>query len=162
MSKVIAVLRHAQSAGKQSGQRDYDRILTPAGEDCARWFGKNLSLTQFTVELIVSSGSVRTRLTVQLSNEYLRLPEDKIWFKHELYEALMIDWLEQIHNLPQHVQHVMLVGHNPCLSMLASHFAGAPTDLETCEMAAFKFNMNSWQEIRDRGKEILRIKPAIQ
>jgi phosphohistidine phosphatase len=158
MTKVIAVLRHAQSAGKQSGQRDYDRLLSTSGEGQARNLGKKLSGDGFQTDLILSSSAVRARQTAGLINEFLRIPDDKIRFKHELYEALMIDWLDNIHELPPELNHVTLVGHNPWLSMLASTFTGTVMDLLPCELAAFEFRTESWNQISDQGKLILNIK----
>ena len=161
MTKIIAVLRHAQSAGKQGGQRDFDRMLTPHGEGDATTLGKKLSEHTDNVELILSSSSVRTRQTVHLANESLHLSHDKIWFKGELYEALIFNWLDYVHNLPMDINQVMLVGHNPCLSQLACSFAGAFIDLSPCELVAFEFNTESCLEIGNRGKEILHIKPSM-
>lgn len=160
MTKVIAVLRHAQSAGKQSGQRDYDRALSSSGEVQARNLGKKLSGHLFQTDLILSSSAARTRQTVGLVNEFFRFPEDKILFKNELYEALMSDWMHHIHELPADLNHVTLVGHNPWLSMLASSFAGTVMDLLPCELAVFEFMKESWSEISDPGKPILNIKPS--
>lgn len=160
MTKVIVVLRHAQSAGKQSGQRDYDRVLSASGEGQARNLGKKLLEVRFQTDLILSSSSVRTRQTAGLVNEFLTLSGDRILFKNELYEALMIDWLDHIHELPSNVRHVTLIGHNPWLSMLASTFAGRMIDLLPCELAAFEFHSESWNEIADQGRMILNIKPT--
>lgn len=160
MTKVIAVLRHAQSAGKQSGQRDYDRVLTPSGEASARALGKKLLEHGFKTGLILSSSSARSRQTTVLVNESLQLPEDKILFKHELYEALMIDWLDHIHDLPGNLDHIILVGHNPWLSMLSSNFAGNVTELHPGELIAFEFDVDDWANISDHGRKVLNIKPA--
>ncbi len=160
MTKVIAVLRHAQSAGKQSGQRDYDRVLTSPGEACVRSLGKKLLHQGFKTGLILSSSSARTRQTTGILNEFLQLPEDKIRFKHELYEALMIDWLDYIHELPNDLNHVTVVGHNPWLSMLASSFARGAADLLPGELIAFEFETDDWKTISDQGRTILNLKPS--
>lgn len=158
MTKVIAVLRHAQSAGKQTGQQDYDRMLSPRGEAVARTLGQKLLSQNFNLDLILSSSSRRTTQTVELINESLQLPIKKTQFKSELYEAHMATWLDYIHELPNDVNRVMLVGHNPWLSMLASHLAGSICDLAACELIAFEFEVDLWKELISPGREILHVK----
>ena len=160
MTKIITVLRHAQSAGKQSGQHDYDRPLTPAGENSVRILGKNLSHLGFRPDLILSSSSNRTRQTAEILNEFLGLGTDKITFKKELYEGMTFDWQENIRGLSNGIQHVMLIGHNPWLSVLASGFTDNLIDLGACALASFEFECNSWTEGCINGKEILNIKPS--
>jgi phosphohistidine phosphatase len=157
MSKIIFVLRHAQSAGKQGGQQDYERILTPSGEAAALAMGKKLSEGSFIPDLILASASVRTKHTTELVNESLGISEQNIYLKKDLYEALMTDWIEHIHALPDDANSVLLVGHNPWLSMLASNFAGNMLDLKPCELIGFEFSASRWTDVSDTGKEIIRI-----
>jgi len=158
MTKVIAVLRHAQSVGKQTGERDYDRTLTPLGVMTARTLGQNLKLGKINFELIVSSASVRTFQTVQHLNEAIQLPDERIHFIEELYEALTGQWLDHVHQLPNDVNRVLLVGHNPWFSMLATAFAGSICELEPCEMVAFEFQSATWRALPATGKKILNLK----
>ena len=158
MMKKLFVLRHAQSAGKQSRQRDYDRDLTAVGEAKAKALGQKIKKANINIDLILSSDAVRTRRTVAFLNETLQLTEAKIQFETELYDALLIEWIDKIHKLPDEVQVVMVVGHNPALSMLATKFHHTLVDLEPCELMAFEFDVNSWDEIENTAQEILNIK----
>ena len=152
------MLRHAQSAGKQSRQHDYDRDLTAVGEAKAKALGQKIKKENINIDLILSSDAVRTRRTVAFLNETLKLTEEKIQFETELYDALLIEWIDRIHKLPDEVQVVMVVGHNPAISMLATNFHNAIVDLGPGELIAFEFNVNSWAKIANSGKEILNIK----
>jgi phosphohistidine phosphatase len=158
MTKVIAVLRHAQSVGKQTGERDYDRPLTPLGIVTARMLGQNIKKEKIKFDLIVSSAAVRTRQTVQYVNESLTLPGEKIHFIEELYETLTAQWLAHIHTLPGYISRVLLVGHNPCLSILATGFAASICELGPGEMVAFEFDCDTWQRLPETGKKILNLK----
>jgi phosphohistidine phosphatase len=157
MSKIILVLRHAQSAGKQGSQQDYDRVLTPTGEAAARDLGKKIRELHFDPDLILSSASVRTTQTLSLINESLRIPEQKIHLKKELYEALMTVWLDHIHLLSEEVRTALLIGHNPWLSMLASSLGTNMIELAPCQLVGFEFQPTSWSDISQGGKEIVRI-----
>ena len=152
------MLRHAQSAGKQSTQGDYDRDLTSEGAAKAKALGQKLKKEKINIDLILSSGAARARRTVWFLNETLQLTEEKIQFETELYDAILIEWIDQIHKLPDDVHVVMVAGHNPAISMLATNFHNAIVDLGPGELIAFEFNVNSWAEIANSGKEILNIK----
>ena len=155
MTKVIVVLRHAQSAGKQSGQRDYDRPLTAKGEADATAAGKKIIKNNFSPDLILSSSAVRARQTVEYLNEILMLPPQKIRYLPELYEGLAVHWLGVIQQLPDELEQVLLVGHNQSLSVLASSFGNGIYDLAPCELKAFSYEVGLWNEITDLGKEIV-------
>ncbi len=161
MTKVIFVLRHAQSAGKQSGQQDYERNLTAQGEAEAKNLGKKLIHAAFQVDLILASAATRVVQTVGLLNKSLQLTPSKIHFKHQLYEAFIGDWQEVIHELPKESKKVLLAGHNPPLSILSSSFAGSIADLAPCELVGFEFNTDSWKELKLPGRNILHIIPSI-
>ncbi len=157
MSKIIFVLRHAQSAGKQGGQPDYDRVLTPFGEAAARMLGKKLSEGNFSPDLILASAAMRCRQTTALVNESLRISEQKILLEKDLYEGLMTHWMDHIHMIAEDAKSVLLVGHNPWLSMLASNFAGNMLELEPCELIGFECPSDTWKEVSYSGKEIVRM-----
>ena len=156
MTKVLLILRHAQSAGKQSGQLDYDRSLTVEGEEIARALGKKILQQGFKLDLIVSSSATRAKRTVDFVNQSLQLPIENIRFRRALYEGLMNDWNEHVCELPSEATHALLVGHNPSLSILVSSFAGSIVDLTPCELIGFEFNVDSWRDIEGPGKKIYR------
>ncbi|NOT76491.1 MAG: hypothetical protein HOP08_16305 [Cyclobacteriaceae bacterium] len=158
MSKIIFVLRHAQSAGKQSGQRDYDRLLTAEGEAEAKKSGKYFSEKGYSVDLILCSSAARTRKTIELVNESLQFPADKIQYKEDLYDALLVHLLDTIHTLPDAINNVMLVGHNPGISLLAGDLCGSFMDLSTSQLIGIEFKSNSWEDLNGPGKQILNIK----
>jgi len=158
MAKIIFLLRHAQSAGKQSGQRDYDRLLTPQGEVEARTNGKKISDGNYFPDLILCSGAARTRKTLELFYEFKQLLNEKIQFREDLYDAAMTHLLDIIQGLPDDVNKVMLIGHNPGISLLASDLSTRIVDMSTCQLVGYEFQVDSWLDIDSCGKEILNIK----
>jgi len=163
MSKIIFVLRHAQSAGKQSGQRDYDRLLTPQGEAEARDCGKKFFERNNFPDLILCSSAARTRQTLSLFNESQFIPEEKIMFREDLFDALMVHLLDTISELPNDINKVLIVGHNPGLSLLVSDLAVSFMDLGTSQLVGLEFKGDSWTDLKGPGKEIMNIKqPKLQ
>ena len=155
MTKVLFLLRHAQSAGKQSGQRDYDRKLTPLGKNNSRDLGKKIKKSPFQVDFILASAATRAMETVQYSNESLGLPDEKILWKTELYEAMDAEWINAVHTLADTARVVMLVGHNPGISSLASRLSGQNIDLVPCGLAGIEIDIESWKDMEGIKDEFL-------
>ena len=155
--KTLYLLRHAQTIGRQAGQRDYDRQLLPQGEASARRLAKNLVNLSSPIDFILSSSARRTRQTVYLVNQALQIPADKILFDSVLYDASEEQYRDRFKILPEGAASVLVVGHNPSLSVLACTFSGRMVDLAPCELIAFEFNISSWQNVPVIGKEAIRI-----
>ncbi|CAN5607075.1 hypothetical protein BH10BAC4_BH10BAC4_24520 [soil metagenome] len=158
MTKIIFILRHAQSAGKQSGQHDYDRILTPHGQAEARAQGIIFIEKNYFPDLILCSASTRTRQTLALFNESTMIPPEKIQFREDFYDALMFHLLDTTEKLPDDISKVMYIGHNPGLSLFASDLCANFIDLATSQLVAYEFNTETWKELNGPGKEILNLK----
>jgi len=150
----ILLLRHAQTAGKQGGQRDYDRTLTPEGEQDVRKTGSFFQKSSLKLDYIVSSSAIRTRSTVAILNETLQLPMSSITFLDELYEATSDDWTGQLLQIPASVHFALLVGHNPAISMLASIWAKRGIDLYPGGYACFHSSATTWMEFTTSVNEI--------
>ena len=61
-----------------------------------------------------------------------------------LYAAAPEALLRVIRELGDKPKCVMLVGHNPELAELAHRFSDSVTDMPTCAVAEFVFDMKSW------------------
>lgn len=154
MKKRILILRHAQTAGKQGSQRDYDRKLTTEGEDDVRKTGSFFIATSITPDYIVSSSAVRTRATAAILNERLHIHPSHITFLDELYEATADQWINQLRQLPADVHFALLIGHNPAMSQLASIFANRLIDLSPGRYASFGSTTNNWLDFATSTHEL--------
>jgi phosphohistidine phosphatase len=155
MSKKIILLRHAQTAGKQAGQRDYDRTLTPEGEVNAKKIGEFLLRNSIRPDILISSSAVRARQTSLLLNESIHLSPDQLAFLDALYEADGDTWLQQIHQLDNAYHTAICVGHNPTLSWLAGHLAARPIDLPPAGMVVFSSPKFSWTNVDHDLRELV-------
>lgn len=154
MKKRIILVRHAQSAGKQGSQRDYDRKLTTEGEHHVRKTGSFFISTSITPDYIVSSSAVRTRATATILNESLHIHPSRITFLDELYEATADQWIDQLRQLPADVHFTLLIGHNPAMSQLASIFANRLIDLSPGQYAGFGSDTNTWLDFATSVHEL--------
>ena len=140
MTLVITVIRHAQSAGKQSGQHDFDRVLTEDGQLRVLALKNKLPITIPAVDLIIASAATRVRQTIQPLISVLGLSDTQCHFKTELYEASSGDWIHTLQPLTTIHHHILLGGHNPGLSHLVSRWTGRVYDLIPGQVIGLEFS----------------------
>ncbi len=140
MTLIITVIRHAQSAGKQSGQHDFDRVLTEDGQRRVQALKNKLPITIPPVDIIIASAATRVRQTIQPLIPAWRLSDTQCLFETELYEASSGDWMHTLQPLTTTHHHILLGGHNPGLSHLVSRWTGQVFDLIPGQVIGLEFS----------------------
>jgi phosphohistidine phosphatase len=157
MPKYLFLLRHAETAEKQSGQTDKERELTSKGLKEAMLIGIYLQKSNTKFDTIISSTATRTRSTTQIVSDAMRASADKIIYEDQLYEASLRTFLALINKLDDDLNTVMFVGHNPTISYLAEFLASAPIgDIATGGLVNIKFDMASWSKVTKSSGELVR------
>lgn len=128
-TKHVFLLRHAKSSWEDPALADHDRPLAPRGRRAARLIGEHLRCSQADISLVLCSSARRARETVKLAR-----PSGQIRVESGLYGASAEQLLRRLRRVPEEVDAVMLVGHNPAIQQLAVGLVGAET-----ELAARKF-----------------------
>ncbi|WP_255448451.1 histidine phosphatase family protein [Telmatospirillum sp. J64-1] len=121
--KLLYLLRHAKSSWDDPSLDDFDRPLNPRGQKAARTMARYIDRNRIRPALILCSGAQRTRETLAAVKTVL--PETEILIEDRLYEAAWSDLLDRLSDLPQAVDSVMLIGHNPGIERLASSLANS-------------------------------------
>ena len=111
--KRLFLLRHAKSAWDDPALRDRDRPLAPRGRKAAKRVARWAKKHAVNPQLVVCSSAVRAQQTLQRVLPALGEPE--VWVEVTLYAAGAETLLARIRTLPDEVDEVMLVGHNPGL-----------------------------------------------
>ena len=146
--KTLLIVRHAKSDWKDESLSDFDRPLNSRGKKNAPEMGLRMKRHGFQPDLIWSSAAKRAKRTAKLIAKSIAYAEDKIVFDENLYHAGRRSLLEQIKQQEDKYEFIMLVGHNPGLSMLASELGSITIDnIPTSGMAMLNFQVNSWSEI---------------
>ncbi len=85
----------------------------------------------------------------------------KVRIERELYGASSEDLLRRLREVPDEVESVMLVGHQPAIQELALHLAGEGSELErvrakfpTAALATLTFD-GAWSQLGTRGAELV-------
>ena len=145
--KTLYLVRHAKSSWKQPELTDFERPLNKRGKNDAPFMGKLLSEKGVNPELVISSPAKRAAVTAKIIASEINYPKEKIVFDENIYEATGRRLLEIISGTEEKYNSVMLLGHNPGLTVLHNNLSDHFIDnIPTCGVVALEFN-KSWEKI---------------
>jgi phosphohistidine phosphatase len=155
MVKTLVLVRHAKSNWDNPGLSDFDRPLNQRGVADAPVMASAVSKLIATPDLIISSPARRAIDTAEYFAEAMAYPEDKIVKNMDIYEHGFDILLDIIKELPPSKDLVVLFGHNPVLTHLATFLCGEVIgNMPTCSAVGIRFD-SSWSEAgTSRGKLI--------
>ncbi len=133
MSRLY-LLRHAKSSWKDSALPDHDRPLAPRGRRASKAIGRYMRDHDIEPELVLCSSAKRARQTL----ERLGPAGLDAHIERELYGAGEQDLLARLHQVPEGVASVMLIGHNPGMQQLAFLLAELDDKFPTAALATLE------------------------
>ncbi len=161
MPRYLYLLRHAQSAEKQTGQTDKERELTTRGIRESIFVGQEMIREKTLPDLIICSSSTRTQTTASLVSETLNMDQDAIISYDELYEASTRELLQAVAQFENSYYRVLCVAHNPAISYLAEYLTKEEIgEIVPAGMVIIEFDNESWAEAAEgKGKLVRYVKP---
>jgi phosphohistidine phosphatase len=145
-ARTLILLRHAKS--EWSGDPpDLERPLSKRGRrqapEAGRWLAANIEV----IDLVVVSNASRARATWELVSTSLKWqPPSRV--EPRLYDADQADLLAVLHELPDDIHSVVLVGHNPGMENLATLLTDRPVRLPTAALAVIELPAAPWAAVR--------------
>jgi phosphohistidine phosphatase len=128
---TLCLLRHAKAAQATFGQEDFDRPLTERGRRDAEAMGPLVTALRPSLALV--SPAVRTRETWGIAGRDLS-PAPAIANERSLYLCRAEALVERLTEIPDTVETVIVVGHNPCLQEVALWLSQNGTGAATAEL----------------------------
>jgi phosphohistidine phosphatase len=123
-TRRLHLLRHAKSGWDDPALADRDRPLSPRGRAACAALARHLGAARFTVDLVLCSPAVRTRLTwAGVRPGVAGDPEVRV--VDAIYEATAAELLAVVRGVEDVVGSVLMVGHNPGTGDLATALAGS-------------------------------------
>ena len=155
--KTVLLMRHAEASEPQSGQTDFQRVLTPAGKQMARKTAELASAAGFSLDRVIASASVRTAQTAEIMALGMA-PAVPIVLREELYAAAAEQFAAA---LPHHCfpdeSSVLVVGHNPGIAMLMCHWAQRVTPVPPATLMVFQFSVQDWYQVPGSSGQLLHL-----
>jgi phosphohistidine phosphatase len=126
--RTLVILRHAKAEPPERYARDVDRPLSKRGHRDAAAAGRWLVDAGFTPDLVLCSPAVRTRETWQEVGAKFQ-EEPVVVYEPVLYTGDTSDALELVKASQPGAASVLLVGHDPTVSVLTRLLD--PTSIES-------------------------------
>ncbi len=146
MTKTLMLLRHAKSSWKDKQLKDFDRPLKKMGVETAELIGKILSHGEFLPDVVLSSPARRAKDTVEIVNKYSDY-KGSTEYHDNFYMGEPGDFIEALRDLPDNVDSVMVVGHNPGLEAFMQILAGSCNALSTGALARIELELTHWRDL---------------
>lgn len=152
--KVILLIRHAKSDWSENGLSDFNRPISEKGLRDAMQQANALLRQGYRPDVILSSPAIRAWQTAHLIAQVTSLPHQwvrpLIAFYWDDIEAIY----EAVRELPDKLNTVALVGHNPLWSDAASRWRGEVMEMATSDIVGFSWN-GTWREVPERDLDFL-------
>lgn len=133
--KKLTLIRHAKSSWADFSLADEDRPLNKRGQRDAPFMADLMLKKGWLPELFVCSTAKRAQSTCAIFIEKIPSGKNiKIISNRDVYMASISQLLTIIESLPNEINHIALVGHNPGFTNLANYFInnGYLDNLPTC------------------------------
>jgi phosphohistidine phosphatase len=145
--KTVLLLRHAKSSWKKPELSDHDRPLNERGKSEAVAIGRLLQSNNLVPDFIVSSTAKRARRTADLVMSASEYGGD-VALKRSLYEGGPDAYLDALAALPDDVNVVLVVGHNPDLENVVERLTGWSEELSTAALVQATFDVQGWSGLK--------------
>lgn len=124
MSKTLIIMRHAKTEPFSDSGTDFTRQLTEQGLQMAGKMGERLVAGGWQPQAVYCSPATRTQQTLQAVSAHWPGTPPVIRQADAIYMASAGDILSLIQELPEELQSVMLVGHNPAFHEVTQILSG--------------------------------------
>jgi len=122
IQKELLLLRHGKSDWNTDSS-DFNRPLNKRGRLNAQQMGLWLKKQNIAPDLIISSPATRALSTAEIICKALGISAQTIQTDKLIYQASLADLNRVMLTVPDSVQRLLLVGHNPGLESLVSLLA---------------------------------------
>jgi len=155
--RTLLLMRHAKSSWADPQISDHNRPLNKRGKHDAPRMGRLLRQEDLVPDLIVTSTAQRALATASAvadqSGASGELLEEKM-----LYAADVEAYIEVLQGLPDHIERVLVVGHNPDMETLIEALSGDAETMPTASIAYLQLPINSWRDLEiDTQARLLKV-----
>jgi phosphohistidine phosphatase len=151
----LTLLRHGQAQPIESCAVDYERALTRRGANEAQEMGGRLVRRGLVPDLILASPAERTWTTASIVAGACDIDPKSLRGARELYLASPESIWQLLCRRNWAAHHVLICGHNPGLSQVASRFGPSPgaRDLPTAGLVTAQWRHAAWVTLQPEAAD---------
>jgi phosphohistidine phosphatase len=152
--KRLTILRHAKSDYLKEGQTDFDRGLNERGLRDLTYMPERMLQKTGKPDFILSSSAFRAKTTTAAFADFFKLTAT---LEENLYHAMPETHIAFLQKLPANKDHVLLVAHNPGLTMLVNRMAVDFNidNLPTCSFVSIELDIEHWSDLEERAGKLV-------
>lgn len=157
-SRLLLLMRHGK-AESGSGRSDHERDLAPRGVTQAELVGEYLDAQNVEVSRVLVSDALRTSRTWESVASRMPDFDGEVSHHEEIYSGGAAELLSLVHEVEPRHPVVMVVGHEPTISTLASLLASEDSEagavaqarigMPTGAMAVLSGPLGSWEGLEE-------------
>ena len=125
-TRRLTLLRHGIAQSIDACAEDFERALTRRGTIEAREMALRIVYHDLIPDLLLVSPSERTWATAEIVADACELDAKEVQCARELYLATPEATWRMLAKRDANLAHIMICGHNPGLSQIASRFGPKP------------------------------------
>lgn len=144
--KTILLMRHAKSSWKEKEEKDHKRPLAKRGKRNASQMGELMKEEELIPQLILSSSALRAQQTAELfvkGSGY----QGEIKYLDSLFMAEGDEYLKLLRSLPDDIERVMIIGHNPGLESMIPLLTRQVEAIPTAAIAYLIAQISHWKDL---------------
>ncbi len=148
-ARRVTLFRHGQAQPPDSCPEDFERVLTHRGELEAQEMAARIVKRGLVPDLILVSPADRAWATAEILAAACELDAKQIRAARELYLASPETIWALLAGRPSSLNHILICGHNPGLSQVASRFGPKPEnrELATAGIATAVWHHGDWAHL---------------
>lgn len=148
-TRRLTLLRHGQAQPADAATPDFERTLTEEGRLEAGDMAERLLRRGLVPELILTSPAARALASAQILAQTCGIDAAQVRCVPELYMATPQAVWRLLADQDDSMRHILICGHNPGLSELASSLGPTPRhrSLATCALATASWHEPCWQAL---------------
>jgi phosphohistidine phosphatase len=158
--KTLLLMRHAKSSWKHPETPDHERQLNKRGKKDAPLMGRLIKDKELIPQCILCSTAKRATETAEIILKTSGF-SGNVDFLDSFYMAEPNAYLETLQALPDDIERVMVIGHNPGLEGLLQILSGQVESLPTSALAHIILSVNQWKDLNldTEGELVEKISP---
>jgi phosphohistidine phosphatase len=154
-TRRLTLLRHGKAEPVDAYPEDYERPLTHRGSIDAEKIAQHLVSNDLIPDLILVSPAERAWATAEIVAATCELDAKQLQCARELYLGTPERTWRLLAHRPASLHHILICGHNPGLSELASRFGPKPKhrELSTAAIASAVWLHAEWAGIQPESAD---------
>lgn len=153
--KTLVVVRHGKAAWRHQEVNDAERPLKKRGVEESRMMAEHLKELGFVPDLLLNSPAKRCAQTADIFAEVLDIPKRLVQENSSIYNASMEEVMAVILGLPDNMQKVIIIGHDPSLANTVSNLTNRVFEkIPTAGAVEITFNVDHWSQISSHTGQV--------